>query len=392
MSNPYYIPKYYFNKTNSNFNKFNLNSTLHHSPFQPKKIEPKVEMIDLTELNDSDEDNINDKSDYNYNVIQNKTTNERKQKITCNEEDESSSSESLESSHDMNNEMSKFISNNIINNHTDNKEIFELKLNQPNEKVKTVLNLNNSIFKNNININMNIFNNIYDINNNNKSGIYNDYSSIVNKNGIYYNNNVPLLKKQANGNLKKNEIKLTFDQSLTRMKNTFKKLFSGKSIQMINNDNIFEKEKFRNNLKDNKNMNLIFEYHDIIKELYENKIETKIVEKICDINRIIDNYMNIIRKLGEKRKIVVKDYNNYIFVIGAEMMINKRDKQAKEFIVKKKTETFKGNYKVNSQEDDCYIIEINSLKRIKQTYVNVSSVTIALAMLIQKMQKDAVNK
>ena len=176
------------------------------------------------------------------------------------------------------------------------------------------------------------------------------------------------------------------------MKNNFNKLFLAKNNQMINEDNIFQKEKFRNNLKDNNNMKLIFEYHDIIKELYENIIETKIVEKTCDINRIIDNYMNIIRKLGEKRKIVVKDYKNFIFVVGAEMMINKKDKQGKEFIVKKKKETYKGNYKVHSQDDDCYIVEINSSKRIKQTYVNVSSVTIALAMLIQKLQKDAVNK
>jgi len=392
MNNPYYIPKYYFNKANTNFNKFNFSNTLHQSPYQAKKNIPKEEMIDLTELNDSDEDNINNISDYNYNDIQNKPTNERKQNILHEEEVESSSSESLESNHNINNENGKSINNNFINNNKDNNEIFEIKLKQPSEKAKTVLNLNNSIFRNNININMNIFNNIYDIkNNNNSSGIYNDYNSTININGKY-NNNILLLKKQVNGNLKKNEIKITFDQSLARMKNNFNKLFSAKNNQMINEDNIFEKEKFRNNLKDNNNMKLIFEYHDIIKELYENKIETKIVEKTCDINRIIDNYMNIIRKLGEKRKIVVKDYKNFIFVVGAEMMINKKDKQGKEFIVKKKTETYKGNYKVNSQDDDCYIVEINSSKRIKQTYVNVSSVTIALAMLIQKLQKDAVNK
>ena len=392
MNNPYYIPKYYFNKANTNFNKFNFSNTLHQSPYQAKKNVPKEEMIDLTELNDSDEDNINNVSNYNYNDIQNKPTNERKQNILHEEEDESSSSESLDSNHNINNENGKFINNNFINNNKDNNEIFEIKLKQPSEKAKTVLNLNNSIFSNNININMNIFNNIYDIkNNNNSSGIYNDYNSTININGKY-NNNILLLKKQVNGNLKKNEIKITFDQSLARMKNNFNKLFSAKNNQMINEDNIFEKEKFRNNLKDNNNMKLIFEYHDIIKELYENKIETKIVEKTCDINRIIDNYMNIIRRLGEKRKIVVKDYKNFIFVVGAEMMINKKDKQGKEFIVKKKTETYKGNYKVNSQDDDCYIVEINSSKRIKQTYVNVSSVTIALAMLIQKLQKDAVNK
>ena len=336
MNNPYYIPKYYFNKANTNFNKFNFSNTLHQSPYQAKKNVPKEEMIDLTELNDSDEDNINNVSNYNYNDIQNKPTNERKQNILHEEEDESSSSESLDSNHNINNENGKFINNNFINNNKDNNEIFEIKLKQPSEKAKTVLNLNNSIFRNNININMNIFNNIYDIkNNNNSSGIYNDYNSTININGKY-NNNILLLKKQVNGNLKKNEIKITFDQSLARMKNNFNKLFSAKNNQMINEDNIFEKEKFRNNLKDNNNMKLIFEYHDIIKELYENKIETKIVEKTCDINRIIDNYMNIIRRLGEKRKIVVKDYKNFIFVVGAEMMINKKDKQGKEFIVKKK--------------------------------------------------------
>ena len=37
MNNPYYIPKYYFNKANTNFNKFNFSNTLHQSPYQAKK-------------------------------------------------------------------------------------------------------------------------------------------------------------------------------------------------------------------------------------------------------------------------------------------------------------------------------------------------------------------
>jgi len=50
---------------------------------------------------------------------------------------------------------------------------------------------------------MNIFNNIYDIkNNSNSSGIYNDYNSTININGKY-NNNILLLKKQVNRNLKR---------------------------------------------------------------------------------------------------------------------------------------------------------------------------------------------
>ena len=117
-------------------------------------------------------------------------------------------------------------------------------------------------------------------------------------------------------------------------------------------------------------MKLIFEYHDLIKEIYENNIETKIIEKVCDINKIIDNYINKIKKLGKKRNIVVKDYKNYIFVIGVEMMVNKKDKQAKEFIVKKQTETFKGNYKIYSEDDDCYIMEVNNQKKIKQFFKN----------------------
>lgn len=141
----------------------------------------------------------------------------------------------------------------------------------------------------------------------------------------------------------KKKITVTFEQSLDRLKNSFNKLFSQEANHMNNSDNILENEKLIQYFINNKNMKLIFEYHYIIKEIYENKIETKVVEKDYEINKIIDNCINEIKKLRKKRNIIVKDYKNCIFVIVVEMMVNKKDKQAKKFIIKKETETIKGN-------------------------------------------------
>ena len=139
-------------------------------------------------------------------------------------------------------------------------------------------------------------------------------------------------------------------------------------------------------------MELIFKFNDVIQEIYETKINTKIIEKDCDINRIIDIYMNKLFKLAKKRKIVIKNYKNLIFVVGAEIYINKIDKQSKEFIIKKRTETFKGNQKINTFEDECYITEINNQKKEKQIFKELGDITVALIMLLQNLDKDAVLK
>ena len=115
-------------------------------------------------------------------------------------------------------------------------------------------------------------------------------------------------------------------------------------------------------------------------------------QRNCDINRIIDIYINKIKKLSNQRKIVVKDYNNLIYVIGAEVYINKIETHSREFIIKKRTETFKGNNKVNTSEDDCYIIEINCNKKKKQKVYESGEITSALIMLLQNLTKDAVFK
>ena len=182
----------------------------------------------------------------------------------------------------------------------------------------------------------------------------------------------------------------TFDESIVNLKNNFIKLFNKKN----NNTqlDIMDNESFRKTFTFNKNMNLIFQFSDIIKEIYENQLETKMIERNCDINRIIDIYMNKIKKLTKKRKIVIKDYNNLIFVIGAEMHINTTDTQAKEFIVKKRTETLRGNNKINTSDDECYILEINCNKKKKQIFQSLDEVTCALIFLLENLEKIAVFK
>lgn len=105
------------------------------------------------------------------------------------------------------------------------------------------------------------------------------------------------------------------------------------NIYKFNNNNIIYNcnNEYNNSIKSNQNLKA------------NKKDEKKKVKKDCEINKIIDNCINEIKKLRKKRNIVVKDFKNYIFVIGVEMMVNKKDKQAKEFIKKKETETIKGN-------------------------------------------------
>ena len=187
------------------------------------------------------------------------------------------------------------------------------------------------------------------------------------------------------------KVTLTFEESLNNLKNNFKKLFNKKSNNYTDN-NFLKNKYFRQDFNTNKNMQLIFKFSDIIREIYENQLQTKIDEKNCDINRIIDIYITKIKKLAKKRKIVVKDYKNYIFVIGAEIHINKTDTQAKEFIVKKRTETFKGNNRIDTKDDECYIMEINCNKKKKQIFLDLGEITNALILLEQNLAKDASSK
>ena len=196
------------------------------------------------------------------------------------------------------------------------------------------------------------------------------------------NSNLNHVNKKEN----KINVNMTFDESIENLKNKFRNLFNNKNNFPLNND------EFRKNISHNKNMELIFKFNDVIQEIYETKINTKIIEKDCDINRIIDIYMNKLFKLAKKRKIVIKNYKNLIFVVGAEIYINKIDKQSKEFIIKKRTETFKGNQKINTFEDGCYITEINNQKKEKQIFKELGDITVALIMLLQNLDKDAVLK
>ena len=184
---------------------------------------------------------------------------------------------------------------------------------------------------------------------------------------------------------------INFEESLDYLKDNFTKLFN-KEGQNNTQIYIWDNKKFRSDLNTNKNMKLIFKFSDIIKDIYENQFETKIIEKNCDINRIIDIYIKKIKKYAQKRRIVVKDYKNLIYVIGAEMQVNKLETQAKEFIVKKRTQTLKGNNKIKSNNDDCYLMEINNNKKKKQIFFDLGQLTGALVILVQNFEKNAVFK
>ena len=192
--------------------------------------------------------------------------------------------------------------------------------------------------------------------------------------------------------MKTPKINLTFEESMDNLKINFRKLFNKKNNNKNEDITIFKNEAFRKDFITNQNMQLIFKFTDIIREIYENQLQIKMVEKNCDINRIIDIYINKIKKLMKQRRIVVKNYNNLIYVIGSEIYINKVETQAKEFIVKKRTETLKGNNKIITSDDDCYIMEINSNKKKKQTFFEPGDVTSALIILEQNLIKDAVFK
>ena len=260
---------------------------------------------------------------------------------------------------------------------------------------------NNFIFPINKNNTLNKFNNSFSpLNPIKNNSIYNNNKNYNHTNHNIYSlnnsidipiNNINNSNDNISNNDKKEEITMTFEESLNRLKNNFNKFFKNKE-RRIENENIFENSSFRQDMQNNKNMRYIFQYHDIIKELYEKKIETKIVVKNCSINKIIDIFITKMKKLTKKRNIVIKDYKNYLFVIGVEMMIDLQKKEAKEFIIKKMTETYKGNYKINTNDDKCYIIENNNKEKTKLIYDNITNVYMSLSMLLQKIYRDAVFK
>ena len=359
MSSPfypfYYIPNYNY----QNNNPFLRNNNI----FYQNKNVPKEEVI---ELKDSDEEKEKEKE---------KEKDKLNNEINFNDLDEEEEGDSSLNS-----------SINIFNSTDNNNNSSNIYKPIQKDEIKS----NNILQKtqNNYKDNNNAINNLYKPKNSLLYYNYNNNNSIIKKISIKKNHIIDT----KDYNKRNNEIQLSFNESVERLKKNFNKLFT-KNIES-ENDNVFENEEFRNNLNliNNKNMKLIFNFHDVIKELYENKIETKIIEKPCELNKIIDNYINKMRKLGIKRNIVIKDYKNYLYIIGVEMMINKKDKQAKEFIVKKITETYKGNCKVNTKDDDCYFIEINNQNKTKQIYKTISNVTISLTMLLQNMYRDAVSK
>ena len=184
---------------------------------------------------------------------------------------------------------------------------------------------------------------------------------------------------------------LNFEESIDCLKDNLRKLFD-KERKNNTQPDIWNNKTFRSDFNTNKNMKLIFKFSDIIKEIYENQLQTKVVEKICDINRIIDIYITKIKKLEQKRRIVVENYKNLIYVIGAEIQVNKLETQAKEFIVKKRTQTLKGNNKIINSEDECFLIEINNNKKKKQIFTDLGEVTSSLIILEQIFIKNSVFK
>jgi len=381
MSNPYYVPKYYFNNNklhnnyinkfnynNNNYNftinnKFNNNIIINNNTYNIIEKDQNNQKQEIIELKESDSDSDDEKE-------KEKNANKVKEKNNSNN----------------NNKLSNNTSKNIINNNEasyDDEDSFSFLSG----------NINNSFFKLNTTISNpnNSYNSYTHIpnNRNRNTNIYNRTNNLYNFDEINHNKKSIYDINVINNKNDDTQINMTFEECLGRVKNNLRKVFS-KNVE--NKENIFENVKFREKTKNNKNIKLIFQYHDIIKELYDNKIETKIVVKKCEINKLIDQFISNIKKLGIKRHIVVKDYKNYIFIIGFEMMINIKDKQAKEFIIKKQTETYKGNHLVKTQDDNCYIMEINNQKNTKQIYNTINSVSISLFMLFQNMNKYAVFK
>ena len=335
FTNPYYIPKYYYNNnlyynnnhyyTNYNYQIFNTQETkIKQNENFPKK-EDTIEIINLDES----------------------------------EEEEEQEKESIK----LNIKKDNFPDNKNIISKNDSYSINPIELEEVSEDS---LSDNSDSNKNSSQTNFSPFNN--------------NNINLSNTTQIMINN------KNFNNNVNKENKKLTFEESMKRLKSNYFMAFENISNE---GDNICESENFRKIVKNNKNMKLIFEYNDIIKELYEKKIESKIKEKNCDINKVIDIYINKMKKLSNKRNIVIKDYKNYIFVIGVEMMVNLKDKVAKEFIVKKMTETYKGNCKIDTEDDNCYIIETNNQNKSQLIYNTKSSVYISLSMLLQNMYKNA---
>ena len=191
--------------------------------------------------------------------------------------------------------------------------------------------------------------------------------------------------------INKNNKILNFDDSMKHLTDNFRKLFN-KEDKNNNQIDIWNNENFRESFMMNNNMQLIFKFTDVIREIYENQLSTKMVEKNCDINRIIEIYIEKIKKLSQKRRIVVKDYQNKIYIIGAEMHINKIETQATEFIVKKKTLIFKGNNQIITNDDECYVIEINNNQKKKQIFYNLGDISSSLEFLFQKFEKYTVFK
>lgn len=210
-----------------------------------------------------------------------------------------------------------------------------------------------------------------------------DQNKLIKNEIITYENNTIITKNQSTI--------LNFEDSIDSLTDKFRKLFNKEDKKKLQID-IWNNKKFRESFILNNNMQLIFKFTDILREIYENQLQTKMIEKNCDINRIIEKYIEKIKKLSQKRRIIIKDYQNKIYVIGAEMHVDKIETQAKEFIVKKKTQLFKGNNKINTNDDKCYVIEISNNKRKKQIFYDLGDVTNSLEFLFQNLEKDAVFK
>ena len=102
-----------------------------------------------------------------------------------------------------------------------------------------------------------------------------DQNKLIKNEIITYENNTIITKNQSTI--------LNFEDSIDSLTDKFRKLFNKEDKNKLQID-IWNDKKFRESFILNNNMQLIFKFTDILREIYENQLQTKMTEKNCDIN------------------------------------------------------------------------------------------------------------
>ena len=194
--------------------------------------------------------------------------------------------------------------------------------------------------------------------------------------------NAPALSNN-NNNLSIKKENTEFQKSMKNLKETFENLMKN-NLNNIKSE-IFEDKIFRKNMEHNKNFQTLFNVHDIMKNVFVNKLPKKIVVIDCAENKLIDNFLIKVKKHFKKNKLSIKECNNYLFVIGYKMKINKYDSIFKEIIIKKKTKTYKGDFLIhnNENEDECFLMETDDKNETK--YASFLDIRYALTYIYQNI-------